>query len=772
MAKRYRGLQLKITRLCVYQPAHLSKFHTNTRTTHNILLSIAYNYKQVRAIDLKRFYYQYFWHGRGSLLLIFEKVSHTAVHLLPCQFRDLWIKTLKFFSFSGRAQMGFILTKRNLGWAAILAVLLVYPQLTGAAPANNSTGITSPNDALLTSDAKVVEDVDEKLLCNSQDTEIDCNQTEYSEYMQCVEKKRTIRRKRQTACSNIEKRSVPASLPVAAEVSVVSTPLVSQPQDLSTLSECEFNRQKCIVGCQGNSKCVLGCPAICSDSSSSASLVASSSTISGSSCPPAYHNCIANCMPGQPCEILCKSLCTVAAPALGYKTVIFQGQNGEESDRVQVPIGIGHNITTIIKLNNYINTTNHINIPTNITNTNINKIDLTSTSKGGLYNLGQTKEGSCCFAVQPKSCRTSTSGLRCHHRRHKTCGSQCTSRVIHAQSRRNCSRRGRCSTKMTYVAEPNSKCHYAHQWPYVSCGMQSQRRCEGCYEHYDHQQSYYYQPQVPQRCMACYDGGFDSGPRYRQGPVYRPNYYHEPPCYLTGSCYGQMGGGYGGYGYYPPPMYNPYPPQYPMEGEGEEGHGDKGHDELFPGDDEYSGQEPVEDVESFDEKEWDQVVQKCKVVNVDENTVIIKNCTTNDLGSNPYAASKVGADKEASAVPPHMDHGDDMGGMAPPPPPYYPYGQPYYYNYPPPPPPQPYGYQPYGYYGGQMPPPQYNQQRGGEESSRDVLRPYYYDNYGEDDSFVQEEDPFAKASEEGAFAHDEEKDLISKGFEKVDEKLL
>lgn len=650
------------------------------------------------------------------------------------------------------------LKRSAIGLAVVLALLV---SATVAAPASNSSKVSSPTEALtLTDDSShppSEANAEDETLCNSQATEVDCNQTEYSEYMQCVEMKRTIRKKRQAICPN-------ANLSNSAGVNVVGVPNVAPTEaDVSVLSNCEFERQKCVVGCQGDATCALGCPTTCADSSVDGG--------ADPSCLAEYHSCVANCSPGQPCDTTCKSLCPGAFRPIGYKTVIFQGHDGDEQERVQVPIGIGHNITTIIRLNNYINTTNHINVPTNINNTNLNTVHIYSNkTEGGAFGLGLTKEGDCCFAVQPKSCRTSTSGLRCHHRRHKTCGHQCTSRIIHAQTQKTCNRRGKCSAKVTYVPEPTPNCHYTHQWPYVSCGGQQtrSRNCNGCYDHYgsDHQQ-----PSVPARCMACYDDGYDMGPLYRQGPVYRPSYYHQPqpppppPYYMSAPGYS--------YGYYPPPPPPPmYAPQmYPNYAQGQEdaypSEESYPSDDMFPGDDEYSGHEPTEETR-FNEEEWEQVVQKCKVINVDDNTVIIKNCTMADLGDNPYAASRVSADteKENSMASGKVDMAagavDEERMMAPYPYQYPPYNP--YYNYPPPnamyyggaPPPAYNYYPPYGMPAAQLATGHSARARNGASA--------VHNHYGAD---IVEGDT-TQSEDDDVWPQDEE-DLFGKGFEKVEE---
>lgn len=625
---------------------------------------------------------------------------------------------------------------------AILAVILVYYFGQAAAAPSNKTKVPAVGAFYgETSDGNTtLEEAGD--LCKSNESEVDCDQTEYKEYMGCIEKKKTIRKKRQAQCSGLNVNPLD-NVP---------------PQDQIVLTQCEFNIKMCIVGCQNDTDCESGCPTTC-DSAGALS------------CLGEYNNCVSNCVPGQPCETKCNSLCPVnddTVRPLGYKTVIFQGHNDGPAEKVQVPIGIAHNITTIIKLNNYINNTNTINVPTTLNNTNLNTIHLymnTSSTDSGRFGLGETKEGSCCFAVQPKSCRTSTSGIRCHHRRHKTCGEQCTARIIHVQNKKRCNSETKCTTSTSYVAEPNPKCHYRAQWPYVNCGVASSRRnCDGCYEHYS--ANSYYDVQIPERCMSCYDGGYDSGPRYRQGPFYRPNYYHQPPCYVTGTCYNPVP--QYDYGYYaqpppPPPMYYPAPPPpsyYPAPfrpnrpsgpSGPEDASEDEPTDELYPGEDEYSGHEEV-DANNFREEEWETVVQKCKVVNVDDSTVIIKNCTSADLDANPYAAHM---EEEADDISVSGESNMMAGPMQAP---YHSYSPYTYNNYPPPGP----------IYYAQAPYPQYYSERQPQPHRRSrrprdgVIRPYYYDNYGEDDDetnkMYDKEDDF--------WRHDEE-DLVDKGFDRV-----
>lgn len=320
------------------------------------------------------------------------------------------------------------------------------------------------------------------------------------------------------------------------------------------------------------------------------------------------------------------------------------GQNGSYKHSQVYPSP--RNITTVIKLHNYINNTNVINMPTHINSTNINNITIyTNSSEENRYGLGYTDNGPCCFAVQPKRCHGGSYGVRCHHRRHKTCGNQCTSRIIHVKSQNRCGHES-CGVNVDYIPQPSPKCVYTDSWPYVNCGYRRRDACDGCYDHYssgyeNYQASY-------SQCRGCYDDGFEYGQMYRRGPVLRPFYQAEPPCYITGAC-ASTGYGYGsGYGYrsYPPPN---APEFYDEEFEsGEEGNGNN-----------------TETVES----DWGVQITKCRVLG-ENGTAEIRNCT---ISENPYASAPIN--------PPYYA----PQPLYPSPPMYAPYYQPIYY--PPPPPP-------------------------------------------------------------------------------------
>lgn len=290
---------------------------------------------------------------------------------------------------------------------------------------------------------------------------------------------------------------------------------------------------------------------------------------------------------------------------------------------VKHPASLNH--TTVFKLHNYINNTNVIKIPTNVNNTNINNINVfanETAEEEGPFGFGSNETGSCCIAIQPKTCRYASNGFRCHHKRHKTCGPQCTSRLIHIQARNRC--RGRyCSRGVSYIPQPQPSCFYTNYWPYVACGASSQRECNGCYDHYGYGYSSYQSEQTD--CGGCYDDGFSYGQLYRRGPVLRPFYYHEPPCHLTGQC--SYDGGYynNGYGYF---GHQHVDPVWGPESDQNENLPLEPNANVFEDDDEPDRNGTTSN--------WGVVMKKCKVV-TENGTIKFEDC--NQSKENPYAAA-------------------------------------------------------------------------------------------------------------------------------------
>ncbi|XP_059621769.1 uncharacterized protein LOC132265208 [Phlebotomus argentipes] len=439
-------------------------------------------------------------------------------------------------------------------------------------------------------------------LCKEvEENEEKCEETQYEKYKKCVEELKERRKKRQAVC-----------------------PYLQQPVLPSLPTNCDAHNI-CVAGCQNNYSCMNLCP-LCPTSSQA-----------NTACPPQYNNCVTACNGDVNCQVGCQHYCSNE-----YKSVVIQGQNGADN-RIDTLMTPGRNITTVIKLNNYINNTNVVNVPTNVNATHVNNIHIyTNTSRtGGKYGLGYSKKGDCCISVRPKSCHASSQGYRCHHKRRRTCGQQCNSKVIHAVPRRRCSEEGSCEERVAYVPQPKPRCVHHHQWPYVTCGGRRESFCDGCYEHYGYGFDNYYEGHAPQ-CHGCYDDGFEYGQMYRRGPVLRPYYYHEPPCFLTGTCYDgydlDCGPGCYGHEYIDPAWgFGPYhhvprrphfrPPVWP----------DSEPEDFFPeSEDDGFISVPLNETD-FKEDDFDMPVQKCKVIG-DDNTVTIRNCTFNDLNNNPYAS--------------------------------------------------------------------------------------------------------------------------------------
>lgn len=369
-------------------------------------------------------------------------------------------------------------------------------------------------------------------------------------------------------------------------------------------------------------------------------------------CQKLNFDCRFKCDKNESCEAACP-VCPLNADEVAddYRTVIFEGENGE-TETFQARIEAGRNVTTIIRLTNIINNTNTIHAPVNVTTTNLNNIHVhtqnrTAAANGTVvdFGLGYTKDGPCCYAVRPKTCFTSSVGVRCQHKRHKTCGSQCKSRIIHIQSRQRCTKSGKCDKKIAYVPEPDSsRCVYTKKWPYVSCG-QRKKSCSGCYDHYGYgYENYHDDDENAPDCTGCYDDAFDTGPLYQRGPVLRPYYYHQPPCLLMGTCalVPIVDCGYLCYGdEFVDPAW---------------GHR-KNHKSNDNYEDEYVDEEDTQSSEDIEpstdsttkgtptdvnkEDDWETDGYKCKIVS-DDGTVEIRNCTSEEFEENPYATSPNG----------------------------------------------------------------------------------------------------------------------------------
>lgn len=348
-------------------------------------------------------------------------------------------------------------------------------------------------------------------------------------------------------------------------------------------------------------------------------------------CQRANFDCRIACSEDESCQSQCP-VCPINVDELiasntgeSHRTIIVE--NDQNVEKFQT-INAAGNITTVIRLTNVINTNSSISDLPQVDNAGDNLTNET----GGEFGLGFTADGPCCYVVHPKTCTSTSSGRRCHHRREKLCGKLCTAKVVHVQAKRRCNGNG-CHKKISYVPQPKPpKCVNTRKWPYVTCGQSYSSSCDGCYDHYDEGSV-----KDDSDCDGCYDDGFEYGPLYRQGPVFRPYYYHVPPCYIVGTCI-PITDGFGYYGYHSVGGYN---------------HKRRHHVQVEEEDDEVVDFEDVDDSVKLPTTtpdsnnktddiadDWAIEIHKCKVVS-DNGTIEIRNCTSEDIEENPYAGAPV-----------------------------------------------------------------------------------------------------------------------------------
>lgn len=327
-----------------------------------------------------------------------------------------------------------------------------------------------------------------------------------------------------------------------------------------TITEyCTELNTKCLKKCDQDTKCKDHCP-VCPLNADQLINEALTEIKLTPNCRQYTTSCLKTCISTE-CRIDCiKRGCAFAVPSSvsgsnasdGTHTIVIHQENNSANGNSTVhkfesKFRPGQNVTTVIKLTNVVNNANRIETPVNITShdsisdsnsdSNVSNSNPVESSTGGAFGLGFNAQGSCCLAIRPKSCRTSSTGLRCHHRRHRTCGPQCTSRTIHVQLRHRCHRNRNHGYRhgIAYVPQPRKpNCVYIDSWPYVSCTVAFERHlheesCLGCYDHYGFGFHKYHEAAEHHRvrCRGCYDDAFEYGPLYRRGPVLRPYYYHQ-----------------------------------------------------------------------------------------------------------------------------------------------------------------------------------------------------------------------------------------------------
>lgn len=351
-------------------------------------------------------------------------------------------------------------------------------------------------------------------------------------------------------------------------------------------------------------------------------------------CQRANFDCRITCGEDENCQNQCP-VCPINVDELiaasgnntgeDHRTIVVESD--QNVDKFQT-INAAGNITTVIRLTNIINTTSTFSDSPQLDTDN-----LTTNETGGEFGLGSNANGSCCYVVHPKTCTSTSNGLRCHHRREKICGKLCTAKIVHAQVRKRCNSKG-CHKKVAYVPQPKRpKCVHTRQWPYVSCGQSFTSTCDSCYDHYGYGYDENDDKDNDKDCEGCYDDAFDYGPFYRRGPVLRPYFYHAPPCYIMGTCYPYPLDC--GYGCFDHQLIDPvwgyhHQRQHNAEYEDEEVDFEDVETDL---ENTVNGNKTGEGAD-----DWAIEIHKCKVVS-DNGTIEIRNCTSEDIEENPYAGA-------------------------------------------------------------------------------------------------------------------------------------
>nr|CAI5824436.1 unnamed protein product [Callosobruchus analis] len=281
------------------------------------------------------------------------------------------------------------------------------------------------------------------------------------------------------------------------------------------------------------------------------------------SCQPCCSSCCSNyipCTTHHCCHRTCHAQCDSSDCRLNcrrncVKHVEEHNLNINSSFRS----GVANNVTTVIHLNNIVNSTNVIDVPItlqskNIQNVSLHEVDQQETqigvkeSAGSGSGVGIEKTGvsineehkiisgsatgtagqnSCCIVVGPKQCSSSYPGYppKCFHLRSKQCGEFCVTNIVHREEHQVCESLypgapNQCRQQIVYIPQPQPRCTYQDDWPYVRCGLRRSPSCAGCYSHYVNKDAKDYLS-CP---LQCFDEFPPNGPYFRQGPIYQPQY--------------------------------------------------------------------------------------------------------------------------------------------------------------------------------------------------------------------------------------------------------
>ncbi|CAG9861556.1 unnamed protein product [Phyllotreta striolata] len=329
-----------------------------------------------------------------------------------------------------------------------------------------------------------------------------------------------------------------------------------------TYVECVRKRHKRSTDCDGDCE-----SSDCSDTCNRCDCDSCNYSSCRSSCSSCCDSCCTNYVPCRThhcCHKTCHAQCSTSSCRSSCRRNCFETVKEKTAVVVESPSANitninRHNVTTIIHLNNVINNTNVIDVPIVVNNTNKHNITL----EAGDVRTSEGLTERCCTVISPRKC-VSTPEPRCFHYRSRQCGPFCTANIVHEEDQQLCESYypgapPKCTRQVIYIPQPQPKCSYQSVWPYVSCGIQKEQTCQGCYSHYVNPGSTNYLGCPSQ----CYDDGFGMGSMYRQGPVYRPWYSHTP-CYECLGYQNPYGASYQGYplylGGYLPQQYAGYQP--------------------------------------------------------------------------------------------------------------------------------------------------------------------------------------------------------------------
>lgn len=230
------------------------------------------------------------------------------------------------------------------------------------------------------------------------------------------------------------------------------------------------------------------------------------------------------------CHRTCNIQCRTSKCRHECKKECKDDINEKQQQQQQRDISPG-NITTIITLHTAVNNTNIITVPDYYQPEVSDKIVVINNT---IINNNQ----SCCNVINQGSCNQTAQWpyINCSYPITYQCGPQCKSPIIHKQPIKSCFN-SQCTNQMMHVPQPQPRCIYHPIWPYIACGISQQPFCGGCYHHYYN--SPFQQP-PDYCSPGCYDEGYGIGPYYRQGPFYRRGFMHIPPCYQIGNCFGDI----------------------------------------------------------------------------------------------------------------------------------------------------------------------------------------------------------------------------------------